>query len=318
MTGQVAEYFRQGGIFMYPLLFFSVLAATAASFSGWTFIGHPGLIWRDGLAYAFASFYVLTIPITGTFFSKRTWLMGKRYGFITPGDMYAYYYNTEAVRWLTVLTGEVSIALNSLAVAHAKSAKSALGQTVLDNGRFAIGQRVKPVLEMAREAGRTDLLTFDATVTLDARSFPNGANVAEVEIDPETGKVTVDRYTVVDDFGNLINPMLAEGQVHGGVAQGIGQALMEDVTYDADGQILAGSFLDYCMPRADDLPMIETSDFVEACQTNPLGVKGCGEAGAIGSPAAFMNAVANALDVKHVDMPATPQRIWAALHRDAA
>ena len=147
-------------------------------------------------------------------------------------------------------------------------------------------------------------------------NWPNGTHFSEVEIDPDTGFVQLVRHIAVNDSGEVINPLLLAGQVHGGVAQGIGQALMENVTYDADGQILAGSFLDYCMPRADDLPMIETSDFVKACQTNPLGVKGGGESGTVGSIASAVNAVIDALSefgVSDMKMPLTPLRVWEAI-----
>ena len=170
--------------------------------------------------------------------------------------------------------------------------------------------------ELAREAGRDDLLIHEARITLDARSFPNGAHVAEVEIDPETGVTTVDRYTVVDDFGNLINPMLVAGQVHGGIAQGLGQALTERVVYDDDGQLLTASFMDYAMPRADDIPMIAFSTEAVPTKTNPMGMKGCGEAGTVGALAAIANAVQDAvapLGVESVDMPFTPHRMWQML-----
>jgi len=147
-------------------------------------------------------------------------------------------------------------------------------------------------------------------------NWPNGTHFSEVEVDPETGFIQLVRHIAVNDSGEVINPLLLAGQVHGGVAQGVGQALMEDVTYNEDGQILAGSFLDYCMPRADDLPMIHTSDFVEACQTNPLGVKGGGESGTVGSTAAVVNAIVDALSdygVKDIDMPVSPLRVWQAM-----
>lgn len=147
-------------------------------------------------------------------------------------------------------------------------------------------------------------------------NWPNGTHFSEVEIDPDTGAVDLVRHVAVNDSGEVINPLLLAGQVHGGVAQGIGQALMEDVAYDSDGQILSGSFMDYCMPRADDMPMVETSDFVEACQTNPLGVKGGGESGTVGSTAAVVNAIVDALaeyGVKDIDMPATPLKVWQAM-----
>ncbi|SLN13818.1 xanthine dehydrogenase family protein molybdopterin-binding subunit [Pseudooctadecabacter jejudonensis] len=150
-------------------------------------------------------------------------------------------------------------------------------------------------------------------------TYPSGAYACEVEVDPQTGKVTVDRFAAADDFGNIINPMIVTGQVHGGLAQGIGQALVENTTYDENGQLLSASYMDYCMPRADDLPFyqVDHSDGTP-CTHNPLGVKGCGEAGAIGSPPTIINAVVDALqsgghDVAHVDMPLTPSRVWTAM-----
>ena len=144
-------------------------------------------------------------------------------------------------------------------------------------------------------------------------TFPAGSYVCEVEVDPETGKVTIDRWTAVDDFGKIINPMIVEGQVHGGLVQGIGQALTENAVYDASGQLTTGSFMDYCIPRASDVPMFQVDTRETPCTHNPLGVKGCGEAGAIGAPAALMNAVTDALGVKDMPMPASPQNVWAAL-----
>jgi carbon-monoxide dehydrogenase large subunit len=144
-------------------------------------------------------------------------------------------------------------------------------------------------------------------------TFPAGCHVAEVEIDPETGTVQVTRFVAVDDFGNIINPMIVEGQVHGGLAQGIGQALLEGCVYDtATGQLVTGSMMDYCMPRADDLPRFIVATTNTPCPSNPLGIKGCGEAGAIGSPPAIVNAVCDALNIAEIDMPLTPERIWRA------
>ncbi|MGY9049940.1 MAG: xanthine dehydrogenase family protein molybdopterin-binding subunit, partial [Rhodobacterales bacterium] len=191
-------------------------------------------------------------------------------------------------------------------------------QVRFDDERFrAEGSNLTPtmleVAEMARAAGRMDLLSHKATAQLPGRSYPNGAHIAEVEIDPDTGRVSVERYTVVDDFGNLINPMLAEGQVHGGVVQGIGQALQERVVYDETGQLLSASFMDYAMPRADDVPMIHFSTEVVPSTANPMGMKGCGEAGTVGALAAVSNAVQDALwdrGVRQADMPFTPQRVW--------
>jgi len=148
-------------------------------------------------------------------------------------------------------------------------------------------------------------------------TYPAGTYVSEVEIDPETGTVTIARFTAADDFGRVINPMIVEGQVHGGIAQGVGQALLESCVYDAkSGQLLTGSYLDYTMPRADCLPSFTVGTNVTPCTHNPLGVKGCGEAGAIGTPACIMSAVLDALrplGVKSLDMPATPEKIWRAI-----
>ncbi|MGB7404384.1 MAG: xanthine dehydrogenase family protein molybdopterin-binding subunit [Pacificimonas sp.] len=144
-------------------------------------------------------------------------------------------------------------------------------------------------------------------------AYPNGCHLAEVEIDPETGTLDVTRYTVMDDFGTLVNPMLVEGQVQGGVAQGLGQAVLENVVYDESGQLLTGSFMDYGIPRADDVPLGMTFD-TEPVPTpnNPLGAKGCGEAGTIGAMPSIMNAIVDALDGQHIDMPATPEKLWRA------
>ncbi len=146
-------------------------------------------------------------------------------------------------------------------------------------------------------------------------TYPAGTYICEVEVDPATGVVRVDRFTACDDFGNVINPMIVEGQVHGGLAQGIGQALLENCVYDPEsGQLLTGSYMDYAMPRADDLPKF-TVETVKGtpCTHNPLGVKGCGEAGAIGSPPALINAICHALGVKDVPMPASPHNVWKAV-----
>ena len=170
--------------------------------------------------------------------------------------------------------------------------------------------------EMARADGRADLLVHEARAKLPGRSYPNGAHVAEVVVDPETGHVQVDRYTVVDDFGNLINPLLAEGQVHGGVVQGLGQALNEQVVYDEDGQLLTATFMDYALPRAADTPMIGFTSEPVPSTANLMGMKGCGEAGTVGSMAAVANAVQDALwaqGVRQADMPFTPLRVWEML-----
>jgi aerobic carbon-monoxide dehydrogenase large subunit len=143
-------------------------------------------------------------------------------------------------------------------------------------------------------------------------TFPAGVHIAEVEIDPETGVTTIDRWTAVDDFGTVINPMIVEGQVHGGIAQGIGQAMLERTVYDNSGQLVTASYMDYCMPRAYDLPSFDVAMTSTPCPSNPLGVKGCGEAGAIAAPAALINAITNALGHENIAMPATPQAVWRA------
>ncbi len=191
---------------------------------------------------------------------------------------------------------------------------------VLGDGRVAVAgtDRSLSFAEIAalpqatpeRLAAASEFVPPDAT-------YPNGTHVAEVEIDPATGTVAIERYTIVDDFGLTVNPLLLAGQVHGGVAQGVGQALLERTVYDSAGQLLTASFMDYAMPRADDLASIAFSTRNVPSTTNPLGIKGAGEAGSIGSCPAVMNAVVDALHrtagVTHIDMPATPERIWRAL-----
>jgi aerobic carbon-monoxide dehydrogenase large subunit len=159
---------------------------------------------------------------------------------------------------------------------------------------------------------------LDETAFYDPKNFtfPGGCHVAEVEVDPDTGAVTLVNFTAVDDVGRVINPMIVEGQVQGGVAQGVGQALLENCVYDATGQLLTGSMQDYCMPRADNLPPVSVSTHTTLCTHNPLGVKGCGEVGSIGSPPAVINAVVDALSeygVRHIEMPATAQRVWQTI-----
>ncbi len=160
---------------------------------------------------------------------------------------------------------------------------------------------------------------LDETAFYDPTNFtyPGGTHICEVEIDPATGTVRIDRFSAVDDFGNIVNPMIVEGQVHGGIVQGIGQALLENCVYDREtGQLLTGSFMDYAMPRADDIPLIKLGQICTPCTHNPLGSKGCGEAGAIASPPAIINAVLDALHplgVHDFDMPASPGRVWSAI-----
>ncbi|MGO9361504.1 MAG: xanthine dehydrogenase family protein molybdopterin-binding subunit [Xanthobacteraceae bacterium] len=149
-------------------------------------------------------------------------------------------------------------------------------------------------------------------------TFPAGTHICEVEVDPNTGKTSFINFIAADDFGRMINPMIVEGQVHGGLAQGIGQALLEGTVYDKNGQLLTASFMDYTMPRADDLPSFNVSHTTTLCPGNPLGIKGCGEAGAIGSSAAVINAITDAIGTNNLEMPATPVRVWNAAHAKQA
>ena len=163
---------------------------------------------------------------------------------------------------------------------------------------------------------------LEETAFYDPKNFtyPGGCHICEVEIEKETGKVSVVNFTAVDDVGRVINPMIVEGQVQGGVAQGIGQALIEQAVYDEAGQLLSGSMMDYGLPRAEDLPPVSVATHGTLCTHNPLGVKGCGEVGAIGSPPAVINAVVDALrdyHVRHVEMPATPGKIWSIINAGA-
>lgn len=198
------------------------------------------------------------------------------------------------------------------------------------NGNFTIAgtDRRVSLVEVAIAAYQPSRLNGKVEPGLDeiamfvpgALNFPNGCHIAEVEIDPATGALKIIKYVVVDDFGTILNPLLLEGQIHGGLVQGIGQAVMEDVTFDSTtGQLLAGSFMDYCMPRADDVINFDTSFNEVPTLTNPIGAKGAGEAGAVGALPTMMNAVVNALaplGVEHIQMPATPECIWRAI-RDA-
>ena len=202
-----------------------------------------------------------------------------------------------------------------------------------DEGSFRVAgtDRAVSLLDLAARTRTADQLPADLPTTLDAElisdtppsSFPNGCHVVEVEIDPDTGETVLQRYTAVDDFGVLINPLLVSGQVHGGVVQGIGQALMEATVYDGAGQLVSGSFLDYTLPRAEAIPPLVVGYHPVPATTNPLGAKGCGEAGVTGALPAVINAILDALaqrGVRQIDMPATPERIWTALQsqgRDA-
>ena len=191
------------------------------------------------------------------------------------------------------------------------------------DGRFSLRDdpagRGVGLLDLAREAPGA----IDAAVDsdLDLVTFPNGCQVAEVEIDPETGLVRLDRYTAVDDYGRLVNPMLTIGQVQGGLAQGIGQAMLEEIAYDPEsGQLLTASLMDYCLPRAEDLPPLDVTCVEVPTASNRLGVKGSGQAGCIGAPQTVMHAVLDALaplGIETLDMPVTPNKVWAAIHRRA-
>ncbi|MBT6506805.1 MAG: xanthine dehydrogenase family protein molybdopterin-binding subunit [Marinovum sp.] len=195
-------------------------------------------------------------------------------------------------------------------------------EITFDDEQFRVaGSNLTPTMlelaKMARMDGHDDLLSHQATAKLNAQSFPNGAHVAEVEVDPDTGQVELISYVVVDDFGHMLNPMLVEGQVHGGVTQGVGQALCEHVVYDADGQLLTGSLMDYALPRARDVPFFQFKTQPLPSTANVLGIKGCGEAGTVGALAAVANAVQDALwdqGVTQADMPFTPLRVWTLLN----
>jgi aerobic carbon-monoxide dehydrogenase large subunit len=209
------------------------------------------------------------------------------------------------------------------AAAHLMEA--AEGDIEFARGRFTIAgtDRSIDIMELARRLregkmpeGVPSSLDVDHTTKEVPSTFPNGCHVAEVEIDPDTGVVQIVRYTGVNDFGTIVNPMLVAGQLHGGVAQGIGQALMECVSYDESGQPITGSFMDYAMPRAQDIPIMAVGDHPVPAKSNPLGTKGCGEAGCAGSLSTIVNAVIDALaefGIGHIDMPLTSERIWRAI-----
>jgi len=206
--------------------------------------------------------------------------------------------------------------------------EAAEGDIEFANGRFTIAgtDRSIDIIELARRLregkmpeGVPSSLDVDHTTDVVPSTFPNGCHVSEVEIEPETGIVQIVRYTGVNDFGTIVNPMLVAGQLHGGVAQGVGQAFMESVSYDASGQPITGSFMDYALPRAEDIPVMEIGDHPVPAKSNPLGTKGCGEAGCAGSLSTLVNAVLDALSeygITHIDMPLTPERVWRAI-RDA-
>ena len=198
------------------------------------------------------------------------------------------------------------------------------GDIVIENGELKVAgtDRKVPWFQMALAAytahnlpaGMEPGLKETAFYDPSNFTFPAGCYICEVEVDPETGHTDIVQFVAADDFGNIINPMIVEGQVHGGIAQGVGQALLEGAYYDASGQLLTASFMDYTMPRAADLPSFQVSTQNTPCPGNPLGIKGCGEAGAIGSPPAVMNAITDAIGTNDLTMPASPSRVWAAIH----
>ena len=215
------------------------------------------------------------------------------------------------------------IAKGKTAAAHLMEA--AEGDIEFADGRFTIAgtDRSIDIMELSRRLREGELpdgvpssLDVDHTTEAVPSTFPNGCHVAEVEIDPDTGVVHIVRYTGVNDFGTIVNPMIVAGQMHGGVAQGIGQALMEKVSYDSSGQPITGSFMDYALPRAEDIPDMAVGDHPSPAKSNPLGTKGCGEAGCAGSLCTIVNAVVDALSdlgIAHIDMPLTSERVWRAI-----
>jgi carbon-monoxide dehydrogenase large subunit len=247
----------------------------------------------------------------------------------------------------TPATGFASVASRSMALAS--GAISLTADAVIDKGRKLAGHvleaaeadieyadgsfsvagtdRTVSIFDLAEQAKSMGALPDGVPASLDSeedfvspeQTYPNGCHICEIEIEPETGVVDVLNYVAVDDCGTVINPMIVHGQVHGGVAQGLGQVLGEHAIYDDDGQLLAGSFMDYMMPRADDMPGMKLGFHSVPCTTNPVGAKGAGEAGTTGALAAGMNAIIDALSTRGItemDMPATPPRIWAALNRN--
>lgn len=204
--------------------------------------------------------------------------------------------------------------------------EAAVADITFVEGQFSVAgtDKIIGIMDLAAKAKTIELpemeggLDANATAVLDAWTFPNGCHIAEVEIDQSTGVTDVVRYSIVDDFGVVVNPLLVAGQVHGGVVQGIGQALMEHAIYSDDGQLLSGSYMDYCMPRADNMPAFDFSTHEVPCATNAMGVKGCGEAGSVGSCAAVMNAVADAIGTTNVNMPATAEKLWRLVNNNQA
>jgi carbon-monoxide dehydrogenase large subunit len=226
--------------------------------------------------------------------------------------------------------GKAIVESSALVIAKGKQAaahlmEAAEGDIEFANGRFTIAgtDRSIDIMELSQRLregtmpeGVPSSLDVDHNTTDTPSTFPNGCHVSEVEIDPETGVVQIVRYTGVNDFGTIVNPMIVAGQLHGGVAQGIGQVLMEEVSYDESGQPITGSFMDYALPRAGDIPFMTVGDHPSPAKSNPLGTKGCGEAGCAGSLVTLVNAVLDALSefgITQIDMPLTPERVWRAI-----
>jgi carbon-monoxide dehydrogenase large subunit len=233
---------------------------------------------------------------------------------------------TGGSRSITMAGGAIGVAVKDIVEKGKAIASNELEAAVSDieyadgNFRIAGTDRAMGLFDVARiaktQANVEDAegLAADGEFKNANNTWPNGCHICEVEIDPETGVNEITRYTIVDDFGKIVNPLLVEGQVHGGVVQGLGQAMGEQAVYDtASGQLVTGSFMDYWMPRADNMPTMTFKTNEIPCKTNPLGTKGCGEAGTVGAAPAFVNAIVNALapyGIQHVDMPVTPLKIW--------
>jgi carbon-monoxide dehydrogenase large subunit len=229
-------------------------------------------------------------------------------------------------------SGAAIIEASALVVEKGKLAasyilESSVADIEFDAGQFTIAgtDRGIGVMELAARLRESHSLPSEVPASLDVQhvfdqapmAYPNGCHVCELEIEPETGLTKIVNYTSVNDFGVVVNPLLVAGQAHGGIVQGIGQILHEQVSYSEEGQLLSGSFMDYGLPRADDLPSFDVQSHPVPCTTNPLGAKGCGEAGCAGSLPAVMNALVDALrplGVNHLDMPVTPEKLWRAIH----
>jgi carbon-monoxide dehydrogenase large subunit len=227
-------------------------------------------------------------------------------------------------------TGAAIVESAALVIAKGKQAaahlmEAAEGDIEFSQGRFTIAgtDRSIDIMELSQRMregkmpeGVPSSLDVDHNTKDTPSTFPNGCHVSEVEIDPETGVIRIVRYTGVNDFGTIVNPMIVAGQLHGGVAQGIGQALMEEVSYDESGQPITGSFMDYALPRAEDIPLMEVGDHPSPAKSNALGTKGCGEAGCAGSLVTLVNAVLDALSefgITEINMPLTSERVWRAI-----